>query len=522
MKARKVMARKVTVICVSAGILAMLATGCQDSMQTEEEIVVPRQEQGADGAGSPDGQSAGGENGGEGKDTENGRAGGSAAMSGIAGQVQAPDEYAWEGGNDTVSVKVDAAVEVPQAEGFQTYKVTSRVFAQADYDKVSRVLLGGAPLWERDYEKMEGSHGFTKAEVEERISILEERKAQAQKAGAKDPVMDDEKGKSYDEEIKVWEDMGEKAPEEAVFIDVPALVSYTESAEDIEDNYLSGYATVDGQDYFVSLDNNLRDDWRWVSFAVRNQKEHGGEIRGTGQEELNRAVQEAAGDPVGRAKAEEDLPVEEITKKAESLVSDMGFSDFAVDGGEYYWAVTGGGEDDLTMDYVGYQVNFARLVDGIPVTYTSRTGTTVDDGDICSWPYESLRLIFDEDVEMTDFVWENPYQLEKLSDEYVFLMPFSDIQDIFEEMVIKKYTDFVGEEQIRIALDIDRVRLGYMRVREKGNLMEGTLIPVWDFFGSETFYYEGTDETYTVDGESESWLTINAMDGTVVDRGLGY
>jgi len=331
-----------------------------------------------------------------------------------------------------------------------------------------------------------------------------------------------------------WEAMGEKAPEEAVFIDVPALVSYTESAEDIEDNYLSGHATVDGQDHFVSLDNNLRDDWRWVTFEVRSQKEHSGEthgagqeehngeIRGAGQEGMDSAAQASAGDPMDRAKAEADLPVEEITKKAESLVADMGFSDFAADGGEYYWAVTEGEEDDVVTDYVGYQVNFARLVDGIPVTYTSMPGTTVDDGDICSWPYESLKLIFDEDVEMTDFVWENPYQLEKLSDEYVFLMPFSDIQDIFEEMVIKKYTDFVGENQMRIALDIDRVRLGYMRVREKGNLMEGTLIPVWDFFGSETIYYEGTDETYTVDGESESWLTINAMDGTVIDRGLGY
>ena len=60
-----------------------------------------------------------------------------------------------------------------------------------------------------------------------------------------------------------------------------------------------------------------------------------------------------------------------------------------------------------------------------------------------------------------------------------------------------------------------------MRVMEKGNVMEGTMVPVWDFFGRETVT-QGDDEVYTYGGSFDSWLTINALDGTIIDRDLGY
>ena len=37
------------------------------------------------------------------------------------------------------------------------------------------------------------------------------------------------------------------------------------------------------------------------------------------------------------------------------------------------------------------------------------------------------------------FYWYDPYTVTDLSDEYVFLLPFSDIEKIFEEMMTAKY-----------------------------------------------------------------------------------
>ena len=69
---------------------------------------------------------------------------------------------------------------------------------------------------------------------------------------------------------------------------------------------------------------------------------------------------------------------------------------------------------------------------------------------------------------------------------------------------------------------ITDVRLSYMRVREKDNLDEGKLIPVWDFFGSRDIYQDGGTEPYTEDQANMSFLTVNAMDGTIIERNRGY
>ena len=103
----------------------------------------------------------------------------------------------------------------------------------------------------------------------------------------------------------------------------------------------------------------------------------------------------------------------------------------------------------------------------------------------------------------------------------MFLLPFSEIQNIFEQMIIKKEKDRFIEEGSSLEINIDRVCLSYMRVREK-NATEGTLIPVWDFFGTETYRGSGGEDFYIRKGEYESILTINAMDGTVIDRMYGY
>ena len=56
------------------------------------------------------------------------------------------------------------------------------------------------------------------------------------------------------------------------------------------------------------------------------------------------------------------------------------------------------------------------------------------------------------------------------------------------------------------------------------------LIPVWDFFGSSKHHY--TEEIYgwglaedgwlITDNLAESHITINAIDGSIIDRELGY
>lgn len=440
--------KKIAALCITMGILALLPTGCGDTIQSEEEIVVLKED-----AGEPEPESH------DGEEIEEEAAQGN--ENGIAELVQAPEQYSWEESSGGIQVRVDAPVRIPQADGFKPYKVTGRVFTQADYDQVNRVLLKGEKLWDKDY--------------------------QAEKKGLS---------------------------EEPALVEVPAVVSYRERQENEEvnvesfgGNWLYGYATVENEDYFVSLDNDLREDWRWISFAIR------------GAGELSNYY------PAGEKPEflESELPTEAIRQEAEQLMADMEFTDFAVGGEEYFCAVSSREKLRVLQEKGGYGIHFTRTLDGIPVTYTANEGTVVEveNGAMCPWPYEKIDMVFDEEG-LAEFVWTNPYEVEKLSDENVFLLPFSDIQNVFQEMIFKKYQDFWGETRVEEELCIREVRLGYMRIMEKGNVMEGSMVPVWDFFGSETFCYDEMEEPVTEDSPYKCLLTVNAMDGTIIDRDLGY
>ena len=58
-------------------------------------------------------------------------------------------------------------------------------------------------------------------------------------------------------------------------------------------------------------------------------------------------------------------------------------------------------------------------------------------------------------------------------------------------------------------------------VSEQDKIYSGLLVPVWDFYGPRSWTL-GTGEPYTFYDPDQSLLTINAVDGTIIDRSLGY
>ena len=151
-----------------------------------------------------------------------------------------------------------------------------------------------------------------------------------------------------------------------------------------------------------------------------------------------------------------------------------------------------------------------------------------------SWPYEALSFCYDAQG-LVSFQWTDPCIYTDISEEYVFLLPFEEICRIFRTVFPEKYAAYASDGR-EADFHITRIRLGYMRIMEPGNWMEGTLIPAWDFFGywiyGDAADSENADsnlltepkipEHYLSGGLSYSLLTVNACDGTVIDRSLGY
>ena len=92
---------------------------------------------------------------------------------------------------------------------------------------------------------------------------------------------------------------------------------------------------------------------------------------------------------------------------------------------------------------------------------------------------------------------------------------FEEIQKVFEDMVMVKNASENEDDVLEVT--VNRVVLGYARICEEDATDKGLLIPVWDFEGSKKAVYGGTS-MYA----GKDILTINAIDGSIVDRRLGY
>lgn len=109
------------------------------------------------------------------------------------------------------------------------------------------------------------------------------------------------------------------------------------------------------------------------------------------------------------------------------------------------------------------------------------------------------------------------------------LLPFSEIAAIFCQQIGYRY--YTGDEDRPNSgngetIHITDAYLSMMRVRKKGTSDEFYLLPVWDFVGYTEYdafpFTEQEREDQTNLFTMCTFLTVNAIDGTLIDRGVGY
>lgn len=200
-------------------------------------------------------------------------------------------------------------------------------------------------------------------------------------------------------------------------------------------------------------------------------------------------------------------------ESAGSIVAKLGLKDFSCTGTRLM---------PLSGAPTGvYEVMFTRSINGVNVTYTNDDMSfdpEAQDGVAKPWRYEKIRIFIDDNGVFA-LIWNAPYVVDEIQYEKATLLPFEKIKSIFEQMIVVKNeqfneADLTGEQSITIT----KIRLGLMRVIEKDNNANAVLVPVWDFFGT---YDIGGGETIGTDGY-QSLLTINAVDGSIIDPTKGY
>ena len=212
---------------------------------------------------------------------------------------------------------------------------------------------------------------------------------------------------------------------------------------------------------------------------------------------------------------------EEAIALAEQAMKDMGMEGYALascnvsDKFTSYYTLDKGEPEKQC-----YTMRFARVVDGTPLNEVIQSNglTESEDGLVRKVQKSETVIINVTDEGIQHFYWGNPLQIEKVSDSRSSLLDFEEIKEQCRKFLMAANTDIING--IVTEVHIDKIQLGWMIVPKKDSQDTLRLVPVWDFYGYNMVENNGKEAKEEAIGYSQ--LTINALDGSVINRIRGY
>lgn len=468
---------KKTFSLVLAGVLALgLLTGCQDTPDTPA-VIVKDQEQMLESAAN------GWEN------------------SALFASLEVPERFTgeWTGLNGKLTVKADAEILLPDADKIPTGRVTARDFTQDDLDNFLRVFLKGQPYYEEVFLTKQKALEFM-----ERYQAMQRGEIPLEGANYED----------LPELIETLAEAARTAPDENDL----RLAPTTFVDRDIHSE-MNGWGTVDGKEVHLQVVHWDGGGFNKAAYYIPPYGDwnYSFTIPSPGKE-----------DSLPRDRIFPAFPEEEARQMGDTLMEDLGLDNVICDQIEpvffFNEIYLNGGEDrgdwadmdpDALIEDAGFRLQYVRCVNGFPISFTPESGGAVehDSDHDAAWRYEEIEVCVTADG-VVYFSWEAPYNEPTVELEDTQLMSFAEITDVFQRMIMVKNSwleDTDGSTYL-----INRVHLGLMRIKAKDTRGEGLLVPVWDFWGIRDY---SADRDVQDEGIC---LTINAIDGTVIDRDLGY
>jgi len=426
---------------------------------------------------------------------------------------QTPERFtgSWTGVEGFVNVIADAVVSGPGDTSMPVAKVKRHKFTLEDVSKLKDALLQGSTLYQ--IPKM------TKQQAEQTLEHFRAiQRGEVESDGNKPPQMIADTIAEYEQLVKTLPEVPEQIPADD-------FVSTREGFRE-----LTGKAQIGDEEVVLSIKNY--DDNSWNDSAGFVVMPYSGYVTGLDTIQAYRLAEYPYPTDV-------KLCVEEAIQTGEDLLEQLGLTGMVCFTAEPV-AFVQDDEEPRIVD-TGYELEFVRTVQGIPLNQARQTiyssdgiknHTQLQDGSAseggnASWWNERIRIrINSKGIVM--FQWDSPYEEPELVTGQAELLDFETVCEIFEKMIMVRYnwvaeTNRKNSREMIYDLNVDSVKLSLMRVRGKGSLTEGTIVPVWDFWGTEKTHIDQEEYKDRIGSATyQPLLTINALDGSIIDRALGY
>jgi len=413
-----------------------------------------------------------------------------------------------ESGETNLRVELNASVNVPESGAFPVARIEPDEITQQDADVLLDRIVGDRPF-------IMQPTGLTKDEILQEIFILtqsiEDPNSDFNRSAKGTPEYDallEEKKK----DIEIWQAELANAPEKVEMIEAPREFQLQGEGAD-QYWVIAGYPRISGaRTAYLNIYKPDGQIQRQSVTFFKNQP----------ITEFDASTEDMNGITISAKEAEEI---------ATDFLSDIGIDDMQVSAvcSAYCNTFSAPTLEEAPKCYVFF---FTKNVNGIPVTFQQ---TRLDEEALSEqyapyWPQESIEIAVD-DSGVCGFNWYSPMSIKEIVNDNVSLLPFEKIQEIFRKNIVYK-ADFVNTDP-NVAyrnIFITDIRLGLTKIAEPDSSY-ALLVPTWSFFGYEmNGFSEPQEGGYVLDENGEykntavgrSFLTINAIDGSVIDRGLGY
>lgn len=429
-------------------------------------------------------------------------------------RLGAPENYQYEAKHGVVSLSIDAPVLVPEVAAVSVVRTTGVDFSQDLIEKVLAQLWGDDAMWDNNPP-------LTKAQIEEQIASIEENLNTQ-------PDYQDER--EYFETIRLPElrEMLKTAPETASPVSSDGKLTQQEILDAKTDKVAARMMqlSIHGESgQYFSVSNNkdntavlehtrngrLRVS-KWAQMRYQRDQNHGAYLT---QMILPTAFSVSPDDSA--------IPQMPNTTIVQSPADAVGMvRRFLAALGEDVFI-----RDQFVFDDAGqgvYLIRCVRNVQGNPAILMDGESTALywdsDDEEKpdAVWANETITLVVNQDS-ILQFDWDSPHQLGETLVEDCTLLPFTAVVEVAEKMLPLLFDEHWGhiDEMTSANIQITRIEFGMVRIIKNQSIDEGLMVPVWAFYGEESFASPTAEKQTKPNRQPHRLLAINAIDGTVVD-----